>query len=130
MRTGPLVLAALALAAPAAAPAEKRSGEAELARITEGLVAGEPVRCIDTGRFTGSRIVGRTAIVYEGPGRTLWVNVPRAGARSLDDRDVLLTRQFSTSLCRGEVVHLLDATSMTQTGAVFLGDFVPYRRRD
>jgi len=123
-------LAAVALAAPAAAPAEKQSGEAELARITAGLVAGDPVNCLDTTRFTNTRVVDRTAIVYEGPGRTLWVNVPRGGARSLNQWDVLLTRQFGSSLCRGEVVRLLDPSSMMQTGTVFLGDFVPYRRPD
>ena len=131
MRTALLAFSAiLALAAPAAAPAERLSGEAELARLTEGRVAGEPVDCLDTRRFTGTRIIDRTAIVYEAPGGMLWVNVPRGGAHTLDEWDVLLTRQFSTSLCRGEIVRLLDPTTLMQTGAVSLGDFVPYRRAD
>lgn len=131
MRVPLLALAAAAaLAAPAAAPAERLSGEAQLARETEGRIAGQPQDCLDTRRFTSSRIIDGTAIVYEGPGRTLWVNVPRGGARSLDDWDVLVTRQFSSSLCRGDVVHLFDRSTMMQTGAVFLGDFVPYRRAD
>jgi hypothetical protein len=58
----------------------------------------------------------------------LWVNRPLGGARSLDEWDVLVTRQFSNQLCRGDVVRLYDSASMMQTGAVFLGEFVPYRR--
>lgn len=131
MRTPLLAVTAfLVLAAATPAIAERRSPEAELDRALEGHVAGEPVGCLDTRRFTASRIIDRTAIVYESPGGTLWVNRPRGGARSLDDWDVLVTRQFSGSLCRGDIVRLFDRSTMTQTGTVFLGDFVPYRRAD
>lgn len=128
MRIALSVLFAAALAAPAAAPAERLTGEAELARVTEDRIAGEPVRCLDTRRFPSARIIDGTAIVYEGPGSTLWVNVPRSGARTLDHWDVLVTRQYTGSICRGDIVRLFDSMTMTQTGSVFLGDFVPYRR--
>jgi hypothetical protein len=129
MRTPLLALSALAaLIAPAAAQADRLSPDAQLARAVDGRVAGEPVRCIDTHRFSRSRIIDGTAIVYESVGDTVWVNRPRGGARSLDDWDVLVTRQYSTELCRGDVVRLFDSSTMTQTGSVFLGDFVPYRR--
>lgn len=128
MRTHFLVAAAfLALAGPAMA-AGRLSPEAQLDRAVEGRIAGEPVDCIDARRFTSSRIIDRTAIVYESPGGTLWVNRPRGGARSLDDWDVLVTRQHSSSLCRGDIVRLFDPSTMTQTGTVFLGDFVPYKK--
>jgi len=124
------VAAILAVAAPAAASAGRGSPEAQLDRALEGRVAGEPVGCINTRRFTSARIIDRTAIVYEAPGGTLWVNRPSGGARSLDDWDVLVTRQFSGSLCRGDIVRLFDPSTLTQTGTIFLGDFVPYRRAD
>jgi hypothetical protein len=128
MRTPFLAFAAFASAVlPAAASAERTSPEVQLAEAVEGRVAGEPERCLRNTRFTSTRIIDRTAIVYESGG-TLWVNVPRGGARSLDQWDVLVTRQFSGDLCRGDVVQLYDSSSMMQTGAVFLGDFVPYRR--
>jgi hypothetical protein len=126
MRTLFLALAALAVL-PGAAAAERLSPEAELARAIEGRVAGEPTNCLSNLRFTSTRIIDGTAIVYES-GSTLWVNRPRGGARSLDEWDVLVTRQFSNQLCRGDVVRLYDSASMMQTGAVFLGEFVPYRR--
>lgn len=130
MRIPLLALSALAAMLAPVAPlqAERLSPEAQLAREVDGRVAGEPVRCIDTHRFSRSRIIDGTAIVYEAAGDTIWVNRPRGGARSLDSWDVLVTRQFSTELCRGDVVRLFDSSTMMQTGSVFLGDFVPYRR--
>lgn len=121
--------ALLALAAPAAAPAKRPSPEAQLERAIGDRVAGEPVSCLDTRRLTSSRIIDGTAIVYDTPGDVVYVNVPRGGsADSLDRWDVLVSRQYSTRLCRGDVVRLFDSNSQMQTGAVFLGDFVPYRR--
>ncbi|HEY0012824.1 MAG TPA: hypothetical protein VGB79_08230 [Allosphingosinicella sp.] len=128
MRTPLLALAALASAAvPAAASAERASPEVQLARAVEGRVEGEPIRCLNNLRFTSTRIIDGTAIVYESGG-TLWVNRPRGGARGLDRWDVLVTRQFSNELCSGDVVRLYDSSTRMETGAVFLGDFVPYRR--
>ena len=129
MRRPFLVLTAMAaLAAPAAAPAERASPEARLARALDGRVAGEPVRCLDTRRFASTRIIDGTAILYEAPGGTLYVNRPSAGQRSLSSWDVLVTDQYSSELCRGDVVRLFDSGSMIQSGTVFLGEFVPYSR--
>ena len=123
-----LASAPLALAAPAAAEhRESAKGEAQLARILEGRVAGEPQDCIDLARIRGSRIVGGTAIVYDA-GRTLWVNRPRGGAEMLDRDDVMVTRPFGSRLCSIDRVDLVDAGVRFPTGFVSLGEFVPYRK--
>ena len=129
MRILLLALGAALAAVPAASAvaADRASPETRLARDLEGRVAGEPVDCIDTSRFH-SRIVDGTAIVFEGVGRTLYVNRPRGGQRSLDSWDILVTRQFASQLCEGDVVRLHDPSSFMQTGTVFLGEFVPYTR--
>lgn len=118
--------AALLGAIPASArPGE--SGEAELARVLNGRVAGTPVHCVDLHRMTSSRIIPHTAIVYDAGG-TLYVNRPVNGAEQLSHFDAMVTRTPSTTLCNVDVVHLVDQTSHTLTGIVFLGDFVPYTR--
>jgi hypothetical protein len=122
----------LASAAAAFAPAQAGSpdpakGERELARVLEGRVAGEPVDCIDLHRIRSSRIINRTAIVYDAGG-TLYVNRPRAGARSLKDWDVMVTRPFGSRLCRVDTVQMYSPGSTMFGGVVFLGDFVPYKR--
>lgn len=124
-------LVILASAAAALAPAQAKSpdpakGERQLASALEGRVAGEPVDCIDLQRIRSSRIIDRTAIVYDA-GRTLYVNRPRAGASALRDWDVMVTRPFGSRLCRVDVVHMYSPGSQMLGGVVFLGDFVPYK---
>jgi hypothetical protein len=118
---GALLLSTSAAAAPRLQP------EQQLARAIEGRVAGEPVNCINLRNVRSTQIIDRTAIVYEA-GNTVYVNRPRNGARTLDQWDVLVTKTHSSQLCSIDVVQLYDTGSRMQTGFVFLGDFVPYRR--
>ena len=116
-----LSLAASADARPKIAP------EAKLAKMLDGRVAGEPQDCIFLPSIRGTRVIDKTAIVYDA-GRTLWVNRPRSGAESLDDDDVLLTRLHSSSLCSIDIVELRDRYGHFYNGFVGLGEFVPYKR--
>lgn len=119
-----------ALAAPAVADADKPRGEAKLARMLEGREAGQPASCINTMRNVSMQIIDDTAIVVR-DGRTLWVN-RTAHPRGLDSDDFLVIRHFGTGsrLCRLDSVTTQDRTGGFFTGAVFLEDFVPYRRSD
>ena len=122
----PLLAGTLLLGA-ASAQAEPVNREAELARALEGRVAGEPVDCISLNRVRSTRVIPGTAIIYE-VGNTLYVNRPRAGARSLDRWDALVSRPFGNQLCSVDVIQLYDTSSRITHGAVFLDEFVPYRR--
>ena len=123
----PLLIGSAFLAAAPAGAAPRLDPEQRLARAIEGRVAGEPVRCLNLRSIRSSRIIDRTAIIYDAGG-TLYVNRPRAGRESLDQWDVLVTRPFNSQLCSIDVVQLYDTASRMQTGFVFLGDFVPYRK--
>ena len=124
----PLLIAAIGLAAAPASAAPRLSPEAKLARAIEGRVAGAPVDCILLRDIRGSRIIDRTAIIYETVGGTLYVNRPDAGASSLDNHDVLVTKTSIGQLCSIDVVQLYDSSTQMPTGTVFLGEFVPYHR--
>ena len=128
MRKLALVLAAATalLAGPALSAKQRLTGEQQLAKLLEGRVAGEPVSCIPLYRTSSSRIIDRTAIVYD-TGRTIYVNRPRH-PESLDDDDVMVTRLHSSQLCRLDIVHLHERSQFFATGFVGLEDFVPYRR--
>ena len=126
-RSLPLLLTAASLSAVPAAAAPRLAPEARLARAIEGRVAGEPVRCINLHNVRSSHIIDKTAIIYDAGG-TLYVNRPKAGSESLDQWDVLVSKPFNSQLCNIDVVQLYDTGSRMQTGLVFLGDFVPYRR--
>ncbi|HEX8400160.1 MAG TPA: hypothetical protein VF628_00490 [Allosphingosinicella sp.] len=116
-----LVAATPALAKPRLSP------EAELAKEIEGRIAEKPVSCINTRNVRSVRIVDRTALVYDA-GNVIYVNRPVGGAEQLDHWDTLVTRTFTTQLCRPDIVRLFDSASRFETGSISLGDFVPYRR--
>lgn len=118
---GTALLMAPALARPRLSP------EAEIADAVKGRVAGVPVDCIDLSRVRSSRIVDRTAIVYDAGG-VVYVNRPVGGARQLDRWDTLVTRLYGNRLCSVDIVRLHDTSSRFETGSVSLGAFVPYRR--
>lgn len=123
----PAILAASVLAVSPATAKEKLAPEAQLAKLLEGRVAGEPRDCINLPRIDSSQIIDKTAIVYR-DGSTLWVNRPRGGAESLDDDDVLVTKTIGSQLCSIDTVQLHDRSSHFWRGFVSLGEFVPYRK--
>ena len=123
----PLLIAGVALAAGPAQARERLSPEAQLARMLEGRVAGEPVDCINLRNVRGSSVIRDTAIVYDA-GSVIYVNRPRAGADQLDDWSAQVSRPFGNRLCSIDPVQLIDLTSGSFRGVVFLDEFVPYRR--
>ena len=119
------------VAAPAAADPVSAKGEEKLAKMLEGRVAGEPTDCVNTLRGGGSlQIIDKTAIVYR-QGRTLWVN-RTTHPETLDDDDYLVIRHFGSGsrLCRTDNITTRDRTGNFFTGAIFLQDFVSYRRSE
>ncbi len=120
-----LALPGAAMAGDEAQPNPK--GEAQLAKLLEGRVAGKPVKCLSTIAMQDSTVIDRTAIVYR-VGTRLYVNRPRSGAEQLDDNDVLVTRLYGSQLCNVDKIDLVDNLSQMWNGFVVLGDFVPYER--
>ena len=126
-RLAALTWSAITLAAAPLQAAPRLTGEAELARLIDGRVAGEPVKCVHLPRIRSSRIIDDTAIVYDA-GSTIYVNRPRSGRESLDSWDTMVVKPFGSQLCSIDVVQLYDTGAHMLTGIVFLGDFVPYRK--
>lgn len=130
MRFAIAAAALAALALPGAAMADEQpdaKGEAELAKMIEGRVAGKPVRCLPTTAMSQTTVIDKTAIVYRA-GSNLYVNRPRSGADQLDDDDILVTKIYGSQLCNIDKVDLVDRTSRMWSGFVVLGDFVPYTK--
>ncbi len=102
-------------------------GEARLAKLLEGRVAGEPLRCIRTLPSQRFQTIDRTAYVY-GSGNTIYVQRTR-DPEAIDDDDALVSRRFNaSSICRLDVMTTIDQVLGFFTGAVFFEDFVPYTR--
>lgn len=108
-----------------AAPQTK--GEKRLAKLLEGRVAGEPVRCIRTTPNMGMQTIDKTAYVY-GRGNTIYVQ-RTSNPADIDDGDTLVSRRFNASeLCRLDLFNTTDRVLGFFTGAVFFEDFIPYTK--
>ena len=110
MKTLAAILAGAALVLTGATAATARSAEeneARLARMLEGRTAGEPVSCIVALNSNRIEVIENVAIVYDA-GETIYVARP-SNPKSLGRNDVVVLERYTT-------------------GAVFLDEFVPYRR--
>jgi hypothetical protein len=126
--------AALALAGSAASAghisaAERQKGEAKLARLLEGRVAGEPVSCINTMRTNRLEVIEGVALVYNA-GKTIWVARPLDPMMLGRDDAVVMDRFSPSRLCVQEQMRTVDRYDHFHTGVLFLKDFVPYTRAD
>jgi len=124
--TAMAALAAVASAMPAQAK-ERLTGEAQLAKMLDGRVAGKPVDCVTLTQIRSTEIIDRTAIVYTTNNGTMYVNRP-SGANFLDDDDILVSEPRNGQACRIDIVRLIDRGSRMSSGSVGLNDFVPYPR--
>ena len=109
--------------------AELSKGEARLAKLLEGRVAGEPVNCIS--RFHSQRMttIDETAYVY-GRGNTIYVQ-RTVDPESIDDDDILVTRNVGGSqLCRLDITRTIDRYNGFLTGVTRFDKFGPYTRVD
>jgi hypothetical protein len=122
---GAAVLAMGASAASAETLAEK--GEARLAKMLEGRIAGEPVSCITAIRSNGLRVIEHVGVVYDA-GKTIYVSRP-SDPKSLGPWDVPIFERLGSQLCKTDLVRTVDRTNGFTTGVVFLGDFVPYTKQ-
>ena len=129
MRFLVLAAAASALAVTGAANAKpSETGEAKLARMLEGRVAGQPTDCIRTWTRNDMKKIDGTALVF-GHGDVIYVNRTDS-PQSIDEDDALLFRQTGSvsQLCRTDIVTTFEPSVGFYTGNVFLSEFVPYRR--
>lgn len=102
--------------------------EAEIGKALTGRTAGKPVDCLDLNRIRSSRIIDRTAILYETDGGTLYLNRPVSGAGQLRRGLTLVTDTHSSQLCSVDTVRLVDLPGHIDSGWVGLGTFVPYAK--
>lgn len=107
----------------------ERSPEARYQKLIAGKVAGKPQDCIDT-RFQRPQLSAYgSKLVYRVSDKLVYVSETGGGCHNVARGDALVTRQFQTRLCRGDIAQTVDLPARIPTGSCALGDFVPYRAR-
>ena len=77
-------------------------------------------------RSNDIRVIEHVGIVYDA-GSTIYV-ARITDPKMLDPWEVPVIKRFGSQLCTSDIIHTVDRSNGFFTGAVFLSDFVPYRR--
>jgi len=105
---------------------EKQS--AVLMKELNGKVAGKPVNCISDFIGTNTIRVSDNILLYRVSGRLVYQNNLRSACSGLArDDDIIVSEQFGSQKCKGDLIRLVDRTSGMTGGVCSLGEFVPYR---
>lgn len=123
------LILALSTAAAFAAPAAQRQpdrDEAKAAQELRGLVAGKPQSCISPSRSQGGSHYGNIVLLRDRSGTLYRTNFE--GGCTVDDNDALISRRFSSQVCRGDIIEGRDLVSGFTRGSCVYSDFVPYRK--
>lgn len=106
---------------------EKQS--AKLSKELAGKVAGESVNCISDFQSTNLVRVSDDILLYRVSSRLVYENRLRYSCPGLArDDDIIVTEQFGSQKCRGDIIKLVDRYSGIQGPVCSLGEFVPYRK--
>jgi len=120
------IAAAALVSTSLAAETRAERGEARLAEMIEGRVAGEPQSCINAYQSDNLQVIEHVGLVYE-RGGTVWV-ARASDPRDLDSFDVPVIERHGSSLCHNDIIRTVDRSTGMFTGSVFLEEFVPYTR--
>lgn len=134
MRHPTLMLAAMT-ALLVAAPALARRDTAPLSDTARAALQGYErvgtTACIPLRSVDSTRIVDPSAIIYKVSGRKLYVNQPDGGrCVGLRKERALVTRTTTGTLCRMDIVRVIDPPAPIDYGSCILGDFTEYRRKN
>jgi hypothetical protein len=123
---------AMLLAAPAVSAEKAQLTEEQQAKLDkrlEGRTAGEPQSCINHNDQRNMTVISDDILIFSSSrnARTIYVNKPYGGCHNAD-RNILSYRRATSSLCKGEIIQLIDNGSQMTMGSCAFGDFVPYTK--
>ena len=94
-----------------------------------GLAPGAPTSCLPLTGTPQYQTEGYgSVILYKFSRGLVYRNDTTGGCDRIARGDVLVTRQFGTQICSGDIVTTVDPVSRMMTGSCALGQFTPYRR--
>jgi hypothetical protein len=100
-----------------------------LAKELDGKTAGKPVSCVSDYNSTNLIRVSDDILLYRVSGNLVYKNNLRSTCPGLArDDDIIVSEQFGSQKCRGDLLKLVDRTSGMQGPVCSLGEFVPYRK--
>ena len=124
--------AAMLLAAPAMSGTPTGLTEKQQTRLDkrlEGRTAGEAKSCINRNDQREMTVISDDILIFGSSrnARTIYVNKPYGGCNNAD-RNILAYSRPTSSLCKGEIVQMIDNLSGMTMGSCAFGEFVAYTK--
>lgn len=115
------------VAAPTQKPEKPDKHRIEYEKLLAGKTAGKPQDCIDT-RFTQPQLSAYDGkLIYRVSKKLVYVTDTGGGCEGVARGDTIVTRQFQTRLCRGDIAQTVNLPARIPSGSCAMGAFVPYR---
>jgi hypothetical protein len=108
---------------------QQATEETRLAKTLEGMTAGPVQSCVQTRDLQGPESYGKTTLLFRKSRNFYYRTETRGSCDSVNKGDALITHQWGTQICRGDIARTADLQSGFQTDVCSFGDFVPYRKR-
>ena len=119
--------AAAVVAAPAQKPDKPDRNRVEYEKLLAGKTPGTPQDCIDT-RWTRPQLTAYDGkLLYRVSKKLVYVTDTGGGCEAVARGDTIVTRQFQTRLCRGDIAQTINLPARIPSGSCAMGAFVPYR---
>jgi hypothetical protein len=99
------------------------------AKLLAGKLAGKPMNCISDYGSTNMIRISDDIVHYRVSGNLVYENRLRSNCPGLaDNDDIIVSEQYGSQKCSGDLLRLVDRTSGIQGPVCILGEFVPYRK--
>ena len=119
--------AAAVVAAPIQKPQKPDRNQIEYEKLLAGKTPGKPQDCIDT-RWTQPQLTAyQGKLLYRVSKKLVYVTDTGGGCEAVARGDTIVTRQFQTRLCRGDIAQTVNLPARIPSGSCAMGEFVPYR---
>lgn len=135
MRQMLIALPALALIAGCAntPPSESqlRAQARDAAKLDEALAGytpGTPVNCVESRDLRGPEAYGENTLIFRASRKLIWRTETSGSCDDVKRGDALVTRQFGSRLCKGDIARTANLQAGFSTGTCVIGAFVPYRK--
>lgn len=135
MRVMTIALPLLAVAGCASlenSPAWMQLQAREATRLNDALAGfnpGKPVSCLPNRDIRGPEAYGETTLLFRVNRKLIYRTETRGTCRGIAQGDALITKQFSSQLCAGDIAYSTDLRTGFQSGTCALGEFIPYTRK-
>ncbi|APG63836.1 hypothetical protein LPB140_11770 [Sphingorhabdus lutea] len=100
----------------------------QLAKLLDGKVAGEPMRCLSHSRTGNFVPISDDLLLIRVSKNLVYKNDLRGRCNGLARNwDVIVTKSFGSSHCQGDTIKLVDRVTGLEGGFCSFGEFTPYR---